>query len=866
MTTTREVQQVLTVLPLSIDIFHFLLSFLPIEEILRAREVCRVWRRAVEHADYFNLTIERKYHRHFKEHYDKLSLEEKRSINWLEAFKARNVYESQCWGDGDPYNLSVVDLKFLMACKEGNISVINKLLPEFNWEKISDLYFYNLSYHRRSPVYFLWKLGYQDVCDNLYRQICASSSEVQAKPEFQLIVALRTFQKIEVILKIIQDAKLDVNAIIKYNYATYFYLITAIEIGYPEAVEALLNLGAKADRDRVLHIHDEYDPLIDALRVNDFLIINIILQKSTTLTQDYRLAQLAVQTDSCDLVREIEHRSSLFSMPPEREADRPIYHAICQNNLAMVRLLLELRPGAYSIIKSNDFLHNRAYRSYNIEIIWLLANSILNEYMGQDTITVEAMNASLALSDVLNCRQPFTHLESFLSCIKSDEFLNNILWGSLTQYAICHFARIHLENNFPSLKVLDDKIKLQFESEFYKYKFSRICTDEHLQEIALLYAVKHKYNAFATELIQAGVGFKSEYFKHKSLLKLACKYTNYEVGKLILPQIVDKSIFVKVKFLSSRVACADETTEYLAGFGEKFSYFPKRIFQVRMPLLSFVVLFSSLEILQLLIHHGFDVNVYSEQKLTPLHHACHTNKFIFADTLIKAGAIVDAISGYHDYTPLHILASQGYTALINLFITYQANVNARNRFRQTPLHCSFFPGHPNVTKLLIDAGADISLKDEARQTVLHAACLWNNKKSVALILDSKGDVNAQNKDGLTPLHLALDYSYFDLALLLLNYNPDINARSSKGITPLMLSCFKGDIEISRRLILKGAEVNIQDEKGLTPLHYAVMAASDKYKKDIIELLLQNDASTLIKDSDGLTPLDHAPQNSMQKNM
>lgn len=92
----------------------------------------------------------------------------------------------------------------------------------------------------------------------------------------------------------------------------------------------------------------------------------------------------------------------------------------------------------------------------------------------------------------------------------------------------------------------------------------------------------------------------------------------------------------------------------------------------------------------------------------------------------------------------------------------------------------------------------------------------------------------------------------DIARLLLDEGAQVSCvrkGPSYAFLPLHLACKRGSKDIARDCILKGADVNQKDGKQRTCLYYS-------YDESIVELLLNNGASTNIKDRCGHSPLHH----------
>jgi len=80
--------------------------------------------------------------------------------------------------------------------------------------------------------------------------------------------------------------------------------------------------------------------------------------------------------------------------------------------------------------------------------------------------------------------------------------------------------------------------------------------------------------------------------------------------------------------------------------------------------------------------------------------------------------------------------------------------------------------------------------------------------------------------------------------------PDVNAKDKYGSTALIDASFKGQKDIVELLILEGADLNARDRQGDT----ALMNAALKGHIEIVELLISNGADVSVKDNTGNSAL------------
>ncbi len=236
---------------------------------------------------------------------------------------------------------------------------------------------------------------------------------------------------------------------------------------------------------------------------------------------------------------------------------------------------------------------------------------------------------------------------------------------------------------------------------------------------------------------------------------------------------------------------------------------------------------------------------------TPLHKAAALGQFVVAQFLLANGADVDARNPKSsDRTALHLAAEGGHKAIVELLISYKANVRAADRNGFSPLHLAAQHGFRGVIETLLAHGADVNAKTLSGAIPLHFAAA-NGFKSIAEVLLANGaDPNAlasqvrstasQNFAG-TPLHIAAARADDSLAGLLLTNRADVNALDDQGLTPLHVAAERGSLAVAALLLAHSADVNakksVPSQMGATPLVYAVNAN----QKDMVTLLLKDRA-------------------------
>jgi len=140
-----------------------------------------------------------------------------------------------------------------------------------------------------------------------------------------------------------------------------------------------------------------------------------------------------------------------------------------------------------------------------------------------------------------------------------------------------------------------------------------------------------------------------------------------------------------------------------------------------------------IEIMEMLLERGADVNAQDIYGNTPLHHVWGPDIDAAVKLLIDNGARVDIRDNEGD-TALHNIAGTGNVDSVRLLLSKRADINARNNSQATPFLSAAGHGSPAVLKLLIDNGARIDIKDDKGNTPLHNIACTDNIDFARLLL------------------------------------------------------------------------------------------------------------------------------------
>lgn len=206
------------------------------------------------------------------------------------------------------------------------------------------------------------------------------------------------------------------------------------------------------------------------------------------------------------------------------------------------------------------------------------------------------------------------------------------------------------------------------------------------------------------------------------------------------------------------------------------------------------------KIVEILLKHKANVNVYDSNKQTVLHYLADTNRILgdnkkaeIAELLLNEGADVNARTET-GLTPLHIALKRGFKDLVDVFLKYDVDPNITEyENRSSPLHLATLNNH---------------LAPKSEEMIIRA------------LLQKGADVDLKQIDGKTPLHIAASTRYLTNKLTpLLEMECDVDCQDSKGKTPLHMACLNRNADNVQNLLNIGADMNIMDLDGNTAFFY-----------------------------------------------
>ena len=181
---------------------------------------------------------------------------------------------------------------------------------------------------------------------------------------------------------------------------------------------------------------------------------------------------------------------------------------------------------------------------------------------------------------------------------------------------------------------------------------------------------------------------------------------------------------------------------------------------------------------------GINPNAQNSEGRTVLIAAAARGEIDIVNLLLSRGVDVN-VKDNRGYTALsHALEARYPEVEEALLNRPELNPNVGGLLGRPVLLAYVWRDNKKATERLLALGADVKLQDKDGDTALHGAAETGNVEIMRLLLDKGADPNAKNKEGGTPLMWAAVFGNDDAARLLLSRGSNASLKDNDGITAL----------------------------------------------------------------------------------
>ena len=258
-----------------------------------------------------------------------------------------------------------------------------------------------------------------------------------------------------------------------------------------------------------------------------------------------------------------------------------------------------------------------------------------------------------------------------------------------------------------------------------------------------------------------------------------------------------------------------------------------------------------------MINNGYTLTEPDDNGYFPIHHAAQYGNNEAIQVMLEKGINVNILTRNSDkLTPLHVAANLGQTVVVETLLAAGANIEASTTSGLTPVRLASNTNHADVVKVLLSNGALTNACDKDRVTSLHVAAHHGNVRVVELLLEHGANALCHDSREETPFQLVLASKNDTLLKVFLQKRPKLLESANHLSNPPLLECCLngGDIKMIEVMLEHGANPNeVHPKEEASPLH----AACELDRVDLIEIFMKHRADpTLCFPTIG-TPLHHA---------
>ncbi len=246
-----------------------------------------------------------------------------------------------------------------------------------------------------------------------------------------------------------------------------------------------------------------------------------------------------------------------------------------------------------------------------------------------------------------------------------------------------------------------------------------------------------------------------------------------------------------------------------------------------------------LDLLQLLIDKGADVNARDEEGASPLDDAAWFGSLDTVAILLAHGARLNETEPKTGATPINEAAYKGRARLVQYMLQFNPDLGIRDKQGRRALENAIRMGKEDSALLLLAAEEKDHEPPQFFETAMEAAVRKDESALVEALLRHGVSANSALLSGSTPLDVGASAAAIKVVRILLNSGADPNVSGRNGTTPLEDASLKGFESIVTVLLDHGAQVDqLNSGSGTTALY----AAASFGKLAVVKQLLKRGAN------------------------
>ena len=149
---------------------------------------------------------------------------------------------------------------------------------------------------------------------------------------------------------------------------------------------------------------------------------------------------------------------------------------------------------------------------------------------------------------------------------------------------------------------------------------------------------------------------------------------------------------------------------------------------------------GQLDLVQIFISRGINVEKSDNDKTTPLHLAVRNQNFNVANTLIEKCVNISQKDG-NGNTALHLAVENENDEIVELLLKYDINTECKNLDGNTALHLAVQRNNEVVVRILGELVQNFDVKNHDRNTALHLAVEKENEEIVKYLTEKTKNID-----------------------------------------------------------------------------------------------------------------------------